>query len=185
MLKRFNTRQLVFMALMGAVFFLMDFLVSTAVDAATGVPGAGYAVVSVLFIALATLAGLILEKFGMITIMALIYAIIAIPTPVYGPPGLFKVAMAVATGLIMDLIIAGFSFRKIGFYLGMAIGNMASVLLYVWTGRLLGLPGTEALVASMWLFTVIYGIEAVPGVWIGYFVHNRIKHKPIVRQIRG
>ena len=86
MFERFTTKQLVFLALMGAVLFLQDISISIPIYAATGIPGAGYAIIGITFVLVAIVGALVVPRFGSFTIMAFIYSVIAIPTPVYGPP---------------------------------------------------------------------------------------------------
>ena len=183
MFKHFTTKQLIFIALIGAVLFLMDLTISTVIDVATGIIGAGYIVIIIFFTLIATVGALIIPKFLVFTIMAFIYAALAIPTQVFGPPGFSKVIIAIVIGLTMDIIVKTFKYKKISYYLALIIGNIASLLLYVLAAIFLGFPGTENLLPYLWLFTVLYGIESIVGVWIGFKLYNKLKNKRILQQI--
>lgn len=184
MLQRFSTKQLIFLALIGAILFIMDLVISTVIDAVTGMQGAGYLVIGIFFIMIAVIGGLIIPKFGVFALMALIYALLAIPTNVFGPPGILKVPIAFIVGLIIDLIIYSFKYKKSGYYLGAIIGNVLSLILFVWTFLLLGLPGIESLMPYLWSFSILYGIEAVIGTWLGYIIFNKkLKNLKIIKQI--
>lgn len=170
---------------MGAVLFLQDISISIPIYAATGIPGAGYAIIGITFVLVAIVGALVVPRFGSFTIMAFIYSVIAIPTPVYGPPGLFKVLMSVMVGLIGDLLICVFRFKRPGYYLAGAVCNMVSVLLYVQMAFLLGLPEAGDYANTLWTLVVIYGVEGLIGTWLGHIVFDKIKKRRIVQQISG
>lgn len=183
MLKRFTTQELVLLALVGAILFLMDIVISNSIYAATGIIGLGFLVTVVFFTAIATAGGLIVRKFGTFTIMALIYAALAIPTPVYGPPGVHKLLPALATGIVIDFLLGIFHYKKIAYYVSLALGNVLALWLFVGMFLLLDFPGKEQIAAFAWWLSISYALEAFLGVWLGFQIYEKkLKKMRIVKQ---
>mgnify|MGYP001610060065 CR=1 FL=1 len=111
MLKRFNVKELVVLAIFGAAVFVVDFIISTPISAAIGIPGSGYLVTSTIFVFLAVTGLLIVRKFGAFTLMAFVYSVLASFTPVFGLPPLYTILISVLSGLIGDVVVAIFRYK--------------------------------------------------------------------------
>jgi len=183
MLKSFSTKQLIFIALMGAILFVMDLAVS-GISVAIGIPGAGGLLNTIFFVALATIGGRVIKKFGAFTMMALIYAILAVPNTTFGPPGLYKIPLALFIGLLADCIAAGFNYSNKSCYFSLPIANVLSIPLGLFAMSYLGLPGAEELAKYLWLFMGLYLVESEIGAWIGIVIYNKKLNKVrIINQI--
>ena len=183
MLKRFTTKQLVFVALVGAALFVIDLLVS-GISAATGVAGAGGLINAIFFVGLATIGGLVVKKFGSYTIMAFIYGVLAVPTLAFGPPGVHKIFLAILLGLIADTVILLFRYRQIGYYFSLTIANVLGLPVMLFAFVYLGLPGADALRQALWFLMGVYAVESVIGAWLGILLYNKkISKMGIVQQI--
>ena len=73
---------------------------------ATGNPAASGFITQIIQGIILTVAVLTTGKFGTATYMWLIYGILAVPTNMWGGlPGVYKVLISLATGLIFDTVI--------------------------------------------------------------------------------
>lgn len=183
MITKFKTKQLIFITLIGVLLFLMELLIATVLDVIIGVPGAGFLVVIIFFGALAVVGGLVVRKFGTFTLMSLIYSVLAIPTPVFGPPGFYKVLAALVVGLFADVMVSIFGYRKIGYYLGLVIGNLMGLVFFAAAFVWLGFPESNQILSQFWFLFILYAIEAAIGVWLGFWIYGKIKNKKVVREI--
>ncbi len=182
-LKQFSTKQIIFLTIMGALLFVMDFLVS-GISIITGVPGTGGLVNTIFFVALATIGGIIVRRFGSYTLMAFIYGVLAIPNSTFGPPGAYKILIAVFLGIVADVIIFAFRYRNIGYYFSLTIANMLSIPVGLFTYKYLDLPGADELAKALWILIIIYGIESIIGAWIGIKLYDKkISKMNVVKQI--
>lgn len=184
MLKTFSTKQLIFAALMGALMFVLSFVLGSGLNVATGNPAASGLVSTLIQSLLLTIAVIITKRFGIGTMMYLIYGILAIPTNMLGGlPGPLKVALAICIGLIFDSVVYFCRYKKWGWYLGFVIMYIFLVPANLYIYSVLGLPNAEILFKyAPYLFT-IFLIESFIGVWLGFKVHNKIKNKSIIKQI--
>jgi hypothetical protein len=184
MLKSFSTKQLVFIALMGAAMFVVSFIIGSSLNIALANP-----IASGLFTAFAqpvflTIAILTTRRFGVGTSMYLIYGILAIPTNMLGGlPGPFKVVLALSMGLGFDLGVWLLHFRKSGLILGMLITYIVNIPLTFLFYYLLNFPGLDKIIKLAPIMFAVFFIEALLGIWLGLFIYRRIKDKSIVRQL--
>lgn len=183
MLKRFNTRQLIFITLIGVLLFLTELFISGL--SGLIVAGSGFLLVAIFWTTIALIGGLTRKKFGTFTLMAFIYGALAIPTTVFGPPGIYKIFLALLTGFSVDLTIFIFNYKKIGYYFGAAIGQIVGLLLFVLAFILFGFPGKLELISSLWFLIPLYGIEGIIGAWIGFMIYNKIKNKSVIKQLQA
>ena len=84
----FKTKELIFIALMAALLFVLNFTIGAGIIAATGIPASSALIDGITNLAVVTFVALVLRKFGAIALLYLVYAIIALPTHMAGgPPG--------------------------------------------------------------------------------------------------
>jgi len=185
MLKGFKTKELIFLTLMGVLMFLIDFSISSGIDAASGISGIGYIVSGFIFVGLGVFAALVVRRFFSITILGLIYGVLAIPTPIFGPPGFYKIIIGLSVGIIADLIVFLFRYKKLGYYLSFTIGNLLTLPIWIFVLISFGLPGVDAVIKIIWLVIGVYFIQGLFGAWIGFKLYNKIKNKKIIKQISG
>ena len=73
---------------------------------ATGIPLAGAIIMGLFVGIIIALTELILPIFPSATIMTLVYGILAIPTPISGPPGFLpKVLIVASAGFVADVVM--------------------------------------------------------------------------------
>lgn len=184
MLGGFSTQELTLVALTSAALFVMELVVTVALQA-LGVPGVDFLLIIVLWTTIAITGGLLVQRFGTYALMALIYSVLAIPTPVFGPPGAYKVLAAVLVGLAIDGILSLTDHSRTGYYVAAAVGQMLGMVLFAAAFILLGFPGTDKLLSSLHFLIPAYGVLALPGVWLGYALFRRVKDKGVIKQFHG
>lgn len=186
MLKKFNTKELIFLAILGALAFVIDLVIVSGIDAATGIIGAGFLVSTVFFSMVVTAGVLIIKKFGMYTIGGFVYSVLAIPTLIIGPPGIYKIFIGTFLGLTADVTILLFRFKKIGYYFSLAVANILVLPVILYALIFLGLPGTELLADSLFFLVPVIGVESIIGSWIGIKLYEKkICKLTVVKQIRN
>jgi hypothetical protein len=183
MLKKFKTKELVFIALMGVILFLIEFLISSVISTALGLPAVGFLFVIIFWTTLAVLGGIIIRKIGTFTLMAFIYAFLAIPTTVFGPPGIYKIIPAVLVGFFIDIFVFIFKYRKWAYCIGAALGQLVGLFLFIAAYFIMGFPGKEEMIQSIWFLIASYGVLALLGAWIGIRLYSKLKNKKVVKQI--
>jgi hypothetical protein len=174
-----STRQLIFIALMAALVFVVNFSVGEWLVAATGVPGGSGFVTGFTNGLFITVTALILRKFGSITLVGLIYGILALPTNMAGgPPGfIWKLPLIVLTVLLAESIIHFMSYRKSGFFIALAVGNafsMASLAFVFW---MLGMSEFEKLMGVVYVLYGMFVVLGFIGIVVGFVVYARLKSK--------
>ncbi len=184
-LKHFSTKQIIFLAIIGALLFVMDFFVS-GISTIVGVPFVGGLINTLFFVGLATIGGLIVRRFGAYTLMAFIYGVLAIPNNTFGPPGVYKIIIVLFLGLVADIIIFAFGYRVIGYYFSLTIANVLGIPVGLFTFRYLNFPGADELAKIIWLLMIIYAVESIIGAWVGIKLYEKkISKMNVVRQISG
>lgn len=182
MLNNFKTKEIIFLTFTGVLMFVVDFIISTGIDAATGINGIGYMVSGFIFVALGIIGAYTVKRFGSITILGLIYGVLTTPTNILGPPGAQKILLGLLVGLIADFIVWIFKRKRLGYYLSFTIGNL--ITLPAWIGILIlfGLPGVEEIMSIIWIIVGVYIAQGLVGAWIGLRVYDKIKNKGVIKQ---
>lgn len=186
MLKSFTTRELVFIALMAASLFVINFAMGSGIVVATGIPLSSAFVTAITIGLWVLLVIKIVPKFGTLTLFFLIYSILELPTTLGGAPGFWpKIPINAVTGLVGDLFLMLTKYRTwsifVAFYV-LALANLSTFLLFLWV---LGLPGVEKTLAIFHILIIAYWVLGTIGILLGFVVHKRIKNKGFVRQITG
>lgn len=184
MLGKFSTKELVFIALFGALMFVLSFVFGSALNIALGNPAASGFASTLIQAIIMTIAVLSVKKFGVITIMWLIYGIFAVPTNMLGSlPGLFKIMLAFGIGFIFDLVTYLGKYKKWSLFVGFVAMYAVLVPVTIWFYLTLGIPGADKVIKyAPYLFS-IFLIESFIGILIGLFIYKKIKHKRMLRQI--
>lgn len=184
MLRTFTTKQLIFIALMAALLFVINFVVGEGIIVATGIPGSSGFVTGLTNLAVLTLIGLIFRRLGAITLLYLIYGFLAIPTHMAGgPPGaIWKIIPLIITAFVFDLPTWLFKYRKVGFIVGLPAFVIIGLVVYIGAYRLMGIPLDEFIHVLPWLI-VAFTLLGYIGVWLGFVLYNRLKNKRMIRQI--
>lgn len=183
MLKGFNLKNLILIALLAAFMFIVDMFIVAPINTLSGVHGMGF-LVDVIFInALVTMFALILRRFFSVTLLYTLFGLLVIPTSIMGPPTPFKILLGFIIGISADIIIFLFKYKKIGFILGVAIANALSYPIGYLASLALGIPGSDELGKVVWFLTLIVLLLGMFGDWLGIKLYNKIKHKQIIKQL--
>lgn len=182
--KSFNTKELAFIGLMGALMFALSFLFGSALNIATGNPAASGFITQIIQGIILTVAVLTTRKFGTATYMWLIYGILAIPTNMWGGlPGMYKVLISLATGLIFDTVIYLFRYKIRGLFAGSITTYIVLVPVLLWFYTQLNIPGAEKVLKYWPIMIVIFFALFSFGIWVGLKIFNRIKNKRTIKLI--
>lgn len=181
-LLKFHTKDLTFMAVAIGLLFVIGFSIATGINAATGVPMMAGVVMVLIVGFLLSLYLRILRKPGVGTIIMTIYTTLAIPTMMFGPPGVYKVAIGFLVGLIIDIGLFLGRYKKWSYFLGFGIAGLLLAPIQLFFMVLLGIPNAEKLVSLIVPLIVVFFVEALIGTWLGLYTYRKIKHKKIIKQ---
>jgi len=169
---------------MGALMFALSFLFGNVLNIATGNPAASGFITQIIQGIILTVAVLTTRKFGTATYMWLIYGILAIPTTMWGGlPGIYKVLISLATGLIFDTVIYFFRYKIKGLFVGSVTTYVILVPVLLWFYTQLNIPGAEKVLKYWPIMIVIFFALFSLGIWIGLKIFNRIKNKRTIRLV--
>jgi hypothetical protein len=185
MLKKFKTKELIFIALVAAFAFVIMFSLAGTINVITGTPLIGGLALNIIFSFIVATALLVVRKFGAASLMVLIYAGFSIPTTNFGPPGVYKLLMGLIVGIIIDVILFYANYKKVAYYIGMGLIFLLSVpLLYVFL-ILLQMPAAEKIASLIFPLMGVYLVEALIGTWLGFKFYKRIENKSFIKQIQS
>jgi hypothetical protein len=164
-------------------------LFGAGIAAITGIPGTSGFITVFTTPAMVILCCFIIDRFGAVTIMEFIHAILEIPLPLTGAPGfLFKVPILVIGGIIVDLLYL--ILKKSKKISALVIGEVYIIyggLAVIIVGRLVDMPGVEK--ATKFLsgssMIVLAFIGGTFGGYLGYFLYGKIKDTAAVKRIQG
>lgn len=183
MLKRFTTKQLIFIALSGAIIFAVAFLIGAGLIAVTGTPLVGGLINTLFLAALLVICLLTLRKFGTATLIMFILSVLAIPTATFGPPGIYKIAVALFLGIFADTLLYIGKYKKGSYYLTIILGFIILPFVQLFFMVLLNLPGVDKVKELILILAGVYAVEALIGIWLGFLIFNKIKNRSAIKQI--
>ena len=184
MLKGFRTKELVFIALMAALAFIIALVLGVGINAITATPMLGGLVINLFFAFLLVLFALIIRKFGAIILLTLIYSLLSVPTINLGPPGFYKILIAVFIGLFMEIVLLVGQRKKIAYYMAVSFGFVLAIPLMIWIMNFLGLPGVDKLAPIMSIVMIIYFIEGIIGSWLAFIAYDKkLKNSALVKRL--
>lgn len=181
----FKTKELIFIALMAAALFVVNLLVGSGIIAATGIVGASGFVTGLTNLIFITFTALVLKRFWSLTLLYLIYGILAIPTPMAGgPPGFFwKIIPLIITAFIFEVVVYFFHYKKRGFVIALPAFVILGISAYILTYWALGMPELEKVIAVWPIMIIAFVPLGYLGIWLGFVIYNRIKNKRVIYQI--
>jgi len=181
----FNTKELTFIGLMSASMFVLALLLGSSLNAATGIPIASAIIGMFIQGIFVTISIFTIKKFWVGSSMYLIYGILAAPTTLLGGvPGVIKIIMApIGMGLVLDLIINWFNYKKTGFYVAFAIMNIISMLAGLAVYYFLKVPNFNQIASAMPMIIGITTVTAILGVATGFKIFSKIKNKQAIQRI--
>lgn len=181
----YSTKELIFIALMAALLFVINFAIGAGIIAVTGIPGGSALVTGITNLIVVTFVALAIKKFGTIGLLYLVYGILALPTDMAGgPPGfVWKIPLLAGSALVFELFLRFTNYRKLGFIVGLPIFTLFGFAVYLLAYWLLGMPEFDKLLKALPVIFVMFTILGYIGIWLGFVIYNRLKEKRIIRQI--
>jgi hypothetical protein len=185
MLEKFNIKQIVFISLMTAFLFVVDFALGSWINSITTIPGMSSFANTITNVFVLTLAILIMRKFGGPTIIYGLYGIIALPTTLAGgAPGFWpKIPLCIISGLLFELPIILFNFKKKGFILSLPLFFIIGYGLYLPVYWLMGAPEFASMAKLFVPGVIVLILLGYVGMWLAFKLYNKIKDKSIIKQI--
>jgi len=171
-----TARQYMFLGAMAAICFVLAWVLGTAVNAATGIPLTGGILNGLILGVVLTIALKVVDKFWAATILWLIFGILAIPSTTLGPPGIYKIPVALIVGFVWDISILFFKRmdkENLGYVIGGASMSITSMLGVLGFMILLGLPGVEKLQSLILYLLIFYAILGAISVYLGIILYQR------------
>lgn len=183
----FTTKQLVFIALMAALLFVLNFVVGSWIIALSGVPGSSAFITGITNLAVVSFVALTLRKLGSISLLYLVYGLLALPTPMAGgPPGfVWKIPALVFSALLFELVLHFTKYRKVGFIVGIPVLTLVGFGMFLLIYRLLGMPEYGKLLGVVPYLALAFILLGYVGMWVGFVGYNRLKNRQLMRQISG
>lgn len=181
----FTAKEYLYLGVMGAVSFVLAFVLGSAVNIATGIPLTGGIVNGIIVGVMLTVGIKGVDKFGAGTVLWTIFSILAIPTATLGPPGVYKPVVGVLAGLTWDSIISLFKRRKLGYILGGAIGSIVIIWGVFFAATLLGLPAAEKLRGALVFLAPFNGFLGAVSVYLGLVIFDKkIQHLSVIKNLK-
>lgn len=179
-----TTRQLVFIALMAAAFFVLNLMIASGLVAATGIPLLNGMVTMFLVGIWAVLLLKITPKPGVFTLWLLIYSILSLPTFLGGAPGFWpKIVINSASGIAADLVLWSLKYRNWSVFPMFFVLSAANTLSFAGAMHLMGLPQVDRLIAILWWLIPVGWVVGSLGIWLGFVLYKRIQNTAMVKRI--
>ena len=152
-----------------AATFAISFLLGGAITASLG-PGTSGIVTIVITTILVIICARIVELPGAMILVVTLYTLFAIPTTMFGPPGLPKVIIGFLTGLIYDFVITIGKRKKWSYPIAAFFATAISIILIFYLLVILDHPRADYLRNILYyaipLYVVLGFIGAIFGNWL-------------------
>ena len=187
-MSKWNTTKLVALASLVVLAFIVS-LVGNFLVVITGIPGAGGFISPFFVMIVVIFALLVIRKFWTATIATIIYSILALPTPIFGPPGFLpKILIIVALGIWIDMVY--FLFKKNDRLASVMTGILSALvvsLLLMSIGLLFNMPGIDKFINILLtpFFIVLTAMMGAAGGYIGYLTYKKLKNTSVIRRIQA
>jgi hypothetical protein len=169
----------------GVATFVVSWVLGSGITSVLG-PGTS-GLVTVIFTTIVVIAGArVVEAPGVFTLMTLVFALCAIPTTQYGPPGPQKLVVAIVTGVVYDVIWLALRRTRIASALAAAIATAVSLLAIYRLLVFLSHPRADYLRKTLPFALPLYAILAFIGAIVGEWIYrNHLQNLSAVRQLRA
>ena len=186
MFKKFETKELVFLSLIGALEFVVAFAVGLGIVAATGIPASGGLATNLFVVFILATGLLVVRKFGAALHIVLVHMLLALPTASIGPPGIYKVAIGLIFAFVVDTILCLGRYKGVFYYIALTMGFIVFLPLFLYSLILLGLPGAENLSNLLIPAIGIYIFEALLGTYLARLFYNKkLRDLNLIKQIQN
>ncbi|MBI2575371.1 hypothetical protein HYV82_05800 [Candidatus Woesearchaeota archaeon] len=148
----------------------------------TGVPLTGIFPVAAFFL---SMTALIIRKFGAVTIAAGVYSLIASPTVLFGPPGVYKLLLGIALGILFDSLLMAFRYSRTGYYVAAAVSYAAVVPATYLALLFLGFPAAERLARFVPYLMIWYVLAVIATVWLTMLIYEKkLRNLNVVKRLQ-
>jgi len=184
-----NATRLASAAAMGVLLFIINAATGLLIVMATGIPLAGAVVMGFIVGILLALTALVIPLFPSVTIMGFVYSVLALATPISGPPGFVpKILVVTSAGIVADLTMLSLRRKseKAGAILAATLGMIVAMIVFAATFYFF-LPKDvfEKFITVFPIVFVVSVIEAAFGGYVGYKIFQKIRTRSIVVRLRG
>lgn len=184
-MKSWTVKKLSVALAFGVATFVVSFVLGSGITSVLG-PGTS-GLVTIIFTTVVVITGArIVESPGVFLIMVLTFAGLAIPTTQFGPPGVQKLLVGVATGVVYDLVWVAFKRSRLGSGFAAAASTMTSLFTIYRLLVYVGHPRAEYLEKMLPYALPTYGVLGFIGAMIGEWIYrNHLSDLSAVRQLRA
>lgn len=180
-----NTIHLVLSGGFGAMLFIVNFLLGATLTYLFGIPGLSGLITGLTSGFVIAIAASSSPRFSTVSIAFTLYCVLAIPTVLMGPPGVYKVVVGLFAGLAYDSLSTLFRNRKTAHYIGWVAYTSVILALtyfaYVW----LKLPEIQKFQRLVFFLFFAFLIEGFVGTHLGHlFFRRHLQKNRIVQQLQ-
>lgn len=123
------------------------------------------------------------KKFGAITIASAIYCFLAVPIVLTGPPGIYKILIGIAGGLVFDAILYFLNYKFSAFLLGIAGYAITSVAGIYFAYDIFNFAQFEKFKSIIIILTGTYIVSAWVSAWLARITwKKRISQLSLIKQ---
>jgi len=184
MLKKFTTRQLVFIALWSALLAVVNSAVGIAITAAVGVPLASRIFTGITVGLSVLIIVRTIPKLGALTLLMTIYSILGFPAGAAGIPGFWpSIPITIASVFVGDFLIYLTRFKTWSIFLAWYVAvplNIGGFLLALWA---LGIPQLDKLLPVAHIVVLVNLVCGTLGIILGLWAYTRLKDMRLIRQL--
>lgn len=172
----------------GVIGFAFGLSIAVPLNMITGNPAVAGLVMFFIGALLLALTGLTIRLFPSVTLAALVWGALLLPTPSMGPPGfIFKLLIFIAAGLVGDVLMRLLIKRERLASVIAGTISMVVVAILLAISALLFLPTetAQAIVKFLPLSIVVALIEGPIGSLCGWAIFKKIKNRPAIARLRA
>jgi hypothetical protein len=183
--KPWNLMAFIVSGAIAALTFGVSFLLGSAITSSVG-PGMSGIATIIVTTAIVVAGAKIVDRFGVMLLIILLFAAMSIPTTMFGPPGPLKLLVGLATGVFYEITIWVLRRTRLAFAIAGGLGA-ATAIAAIWLLLIaLHAQGAAKIADAAKYIFVLYFVLGVIGGLFGYMIWERsLKHLAIVRQISG
>lgn len=162
-------------AAFSAATFAASFVLGSAFTAVLG-PGTSGITTIIITTILVVIGALIINTRCIFLVMVMLYTIFAIPTNMFGPPGLQKIFIGLITGAIYDLfwyLTTSLKLKRYALPTSAAFATGISIVLIFWLLVILNHPRAEFLKKALIYIIPVYAALGFVGALLGEWIYDK------------
>lgn len=170
--KKWKIKYLLVCGVFSAATFAISYILGGAITASLG-PGTSGIVTIIITTVLVIICARIVNAPGVMTLVVTLYTFFAIPTTMFGPPGIQKVVIGIITGIIYDLVINLGKRKKWSFPFAAFFATAVSLILIFYLLVILQHPRAEYLRKMLYFMVPVYGFLGFIGGILGNWLYEK------------